>query len=81
MHKVKQVKYLKDYVLLLTFEDNKVKEVDIEKLRSSGWKGVFAPLKDINTFKRVKIVGSTIQWPGEVDICPDTLYEIGKEVN
>jgi Protein of unknown function (DUF2442) len=38
--------------------------------------GVFLPLRDPEFFRKVDIYpeGDTIFWPGEVDICPDTLY-------
>ena len=41
---------------------------------------MFLPLKDVDYFKSVKADGTTIVWPNGLDLCPDVLYEIGKEV-
>lgn len=77
MHKVKKVKYIEEYKLLLTFDDNKKKVVDLKSYLN---KGIFLPLKDKAFFQSVQLGGSTIVWPNEADFCPDVLYKIGKEV-
>lgn len=78
MHWVTKVKYLKDYLLEVTFNDNKTKIIDMKPY--VGRDGVFKPLQDVEYFKRVKLdhVGNTICWENGADICPDVLYEIGK---
>jgi hypothetical protein len=75
MHAVKRVKYIEDYKLMLTFENNESKIVN---LRSYLNKGIFLELRDVAYFRRVRIAGSTIVWPNEADFCPDVLYDIGK---
>ena len=35
---------------------------------------VFAPLKNPEFFKSVKVEFGTIVWPRDIDYCPDTLY-------
>jgi hypothetical protein len=77
--RVIKVEYFKDYKLILTFNDKKVKMVDLEdKL----WGPVFEPLKDINLFKEVKLdTCVSICWPNGADICPDVLYEEGKDLD
>ncbi len=75
--KVLKVKYIKEYKLELLFSDRKNKIVDLEYL--SHRKGIFAPLKDIEYFKQVKTDGITLVWPNGLDLCPDVLYENGKE--
>ena len=36
--------------------------------------GVFKELRDINYFRRAKVLDGTVAWPHDQDICPDTLY-------
>lgn len=79
MHSVKKVEYLKDYKLKLHFDDKKIKIIDLEYLVKNA-KNMFLPLKEVSYFKKVKTDGTTIVWPNGVDLCPDVLYEIGKEV-
>ena len=79
LHIVKKVKYLDNYRLKLTFEDSHVKVIDFED-RLKNAKNMFLALKKIDYFKKVKCDGTTIIWPNGLDLCPDVLYEIGKEV-
>jgi uncharacterized protein YnzC (UPF0291/DUF896 family) len=80
LHTVKKVEYIEGYKLKLFFNDDKVKIVDYEdKLKEA--KNMFLLLKDIEYFKKVKADGTTIVWPNGLDLCPDVLYEMGKEVS
>jgi len=76
---VSSVKYLEDYKLLLTFDNGVRKVVDLRN-RLNG--EVFEPLKQIEYFKQVSVEPDlgTICWPNEADFAPDTLYEIGEEL-
>jgi len=79
LHTVKEVKYIKGYKLKLKFNDGKEKVVDFEdKLKEA--KNMFEPLKNISYFKKVKTDGTTIVWPNGLDLCPDALYERGKDI-
>ena len=75
MRRVLTVEYLYGYTLRIVFDDGVEGELDISKLVR--FHRVFAPLKDIVFFKRVRVPkgSKTIVWPGEIDIAPDTLYE------
>lgn len=78
MRTIKEVSHIGDYKLLLKFDNNVKKIVDLEsKLNGE----IFKPLQDKEFFKLVKIYEDldTIYWPNGADICPDTLYEIGEE--
>lgn len=79
--KINNVEYLCDYKLLIKFSDNKIKIVDLEEL-IKGSKGIFLPLRNIDYFKKVTLDDCqlSICWPNGADICPDVLYELGKEV-
>jgi hypothetical protein len=36
--------------------------------------GVFQELQNEHYFKQVSLLGGSVSWPHEQDICPDTLY-------
>ena len=79
MHFVKDVKYLSEYKLLLTFDDGSQRQVDLA-LHLDG--EVFEPLKDIGNFKSVHPNSDldTIVWKNGADMSADFLYEIGIQV-
>jgi hypothetical protein len=73
--RITHVRHIQDYWLELTFADGKQARLDF-KDRVVGRGGVFAPLEDLEFFKRVRVdpeIG-TLVWPNEVDFCPDVLY-------
>jgi hypothetical protein len=77
MHFVKDVAYVSEYKLLLTFEDGVVKLVDLEPYLDGE---IFEPLKDIDYFRTVRVNPDidTIVWDNDADLSPDFLYEIGE---
>lgn len=81
--RVRQVRHVKEYRLELSFSDGTKGEIDF-KARIVGRGGVFAPLEDVEFFRRVQVdlEAGTIVWPNEVDFCPDVLYSLatGKPV-
>lgn len=77
LHTIKKVEYLEEYKLKLTFNDKSVKIVDLGNMIKNA-KNMFIPLQDPSYFKKVKCDGITICWPNGVDLCPDVLYEMGK---
>ena len=76
MHFVKDVAYVSEYKLLLTFEDGVVKLVDLKPYLDGE---IFEPLKDIDYFKTVRVNPDidTIVWDNDADMSPDFLYDIG----
>ena len=76
MHFVRDVKYVSEYKLLLTFEDGVVKLIDMKPYLEGE---IFKPLKDINYFKTVRVNPDidTIVWENDADVSPDFLYEVG----
>ena len=77
MHFVKNVIYISEYKLQLTFEDGSLRLVNLEPHLDGE---IFEPLKDINYFKTVRVNPDldTIVWDNGADMSPDFLYEIGK---
>ncbi len=77
MHFVRDVSYISEYKLLLTFEDGSKRIVDLEPYLEGE---IFEPLKDIEYFKTVRLNPDvdTIVWSNGADMSPDFLYEIGR---
>jgi hypothetical protein len=79
MHFVKAVTYVSEYKLLLSFEDDSIRLVDLaDELDGE----IFEPLKDIDYFRTVRVNQDvdTISWENGADMSPDFLYEIGTPV-
>ena len=69
-----KAEYVEGYKLLLLFNNGERRIADL----SNSLKGtVFAPLKDIDYFKRFSIKFNTIEWENGADFAPEYLYEIG----
>jgi len=67
-----QAKYVGDYRIQLTFNDNSTKTVDFRNWLQGP---VFEPLKDRKYFRKFFLDGGTVAWPNGADIAPETLYE------
>jgi hypothetical protein len=76
---VTSVTYLEGYKLRLTFNDDAVKEVD---LQGELYGEVFEPLREVALFRQVRVDPdtNTIEWPNGADFAPEFLYEIGQEL-
>jgi hypothetical protein len=76
---VTSVTYLEGYKLRLTFNDDAVKEVD---LQDELYGEVFEPLREVALFRQVRVNPdtNTIEWPNGADFAPEFLYEIGQEL-
>ncbi len=69
-----EVKYLRDYLIWVRFNDGAAGEVDL----SAELQGeVFGPLKDQVLFKTVKVdpLLQTIVWENGADLAPEFLYD------
>ena len=70
---VVKAEYIDGYRLLLLFNNGERRIVDL----CNSLKGtVFAPLKDINFFKRFSIKFNTVECENGADFAPEYLYEI-----
>jgi hypothetical protein len=73
--RITQVTALGGHRVKLRFSDGVEGELDLrDDIVGAG--GVFAPLEDPDYFAKVKLSrsGGTIEWPNDVDFCPDVLY-------
>ncbi|MBI3536170.1 MAG: DUF2442 domain-containing protein [Chloroflexi bacterium] len=75
MHIVKDVSYVSEYKLVLTFANGEVRLVDLENELDGE---IFEPLKDLAYFKTVRVNSDidTIVWDNGADMAPEFLYEI-----
>lgn len=74
-----EARHIERYIVHLHFEDGVAGDVDFSFLCDYG--GVFEPLRDPAYFARMRFdrEGSTIAWPNEADIAPETLYRLASE--
>ena len=74
---ITKAEYLDGYKVKLHFNNG---ECRIADLRTSLNGEVFAPLKNIEYFKRFTIKFNTIEWENGADFAPEYLYEISTTV-
>lgn len=74
MLRVVDVDYIKDYELLLKFNDRAVKRVDLRPFLTGD---VFGELLDKDKFIQYGLTPITIEWANGADLAPEFLYEIG----
>ena len=67
-----QVNPLGHLRLAVWFQDGLSGEVE---LRESHLYGVFEALKDPEIFQQVHCDQGFVEWPGEVDLAPDAMYD------
>lgn len=72
MNRIKEVKPLDDYKILLVFDNG---EKRIKDMKPYLEKGVFKKLKDEKIFKSVKVAFGTVTWGNDIDLCADSIYE------
>lgn len=70
--KLVKIEPKKQFHLFISFEDGVSGEVDLSTLAG---KGVFAAWLEPGVFEQVELAeGGYPKWPGEIDLCPDSLY-------
>lgn len=76
MLRVIDVDYIKDYELLITFNDSIKKKVDLKPFLTGK---VFGELLDKNKFIQYGLTRNTIEWANGADLAPEFLYENGTQ--
>ncbi|HEX3602419.1 MAG TPA: DUF2442 domain-containing protein [Lacipirellulaceae bacterium] len=70
--KVTHAKALSGHRLELEYETGETGTVDLSALVG---RGVFSVWNDVNVYKAVRVTAEgAVEWPGELDLCPDALY-------
>jgi hypothetical protein len=79
MHLIRKAHHVKDYRLLITFDDGEERLVNLQPHLDGE---VFEPLKDPEYFKRFRVSTDidTVVWENGADFSPDFLYDIGQPV-
>ena len=72
MIEVRTVKTVADFGLLLTFTNGEQRHFD---MRPYLHYPVFRRLENPAFFALARVDYSTVTWPGEIDIAPETLYD------
>lgn len=70
-----KVKPLEDYKLAVEFIDGTHGLVEMKERVLNSTTGVFAQLKELNTFNQVHLEYGAVTWPGEIDLAPDAMYD------
>lgn len=60
-----------NYILEILFDNKEKKLFDVKPYLEDDY---FSPLKNVNCFYSVRTNELTVEWDGEIDICPDELY-------
>src|SRR5574338_731114 len=66
-----------DFHLEITFDTGETKLFDMHPYLD---KGVFRSLQDPALFKQAFVALDTVCWPGNLDIAPETLYDLSVPV-
>jgi len=74
---VKSVHALDDYKLEVSFENGESRRFDVKPYLG---RGIFVRLRDLDLFRRVRVVAGSIEWPGGLDLSYDTLYVDGQPI-
>ena len=65
------VKPIDNFQLILTFDNGEVRLFDVAPYLDDTF---FSPLRNIEVFNTVRVNPISIEWDGDIDICPDELY-------
>jgi hypothetical protein len=81
IHEVKNVSTIKNFHLLLEFENDEFRVMDCRPYLKD--EGLMAELCEPEYFRQVKVDPDlrTIVWPNGMDFCPDVLYEESIPIN
>nr|WP_278245055.1 DUF2442 domain-containing protein [Clostridium sartagoforme] len=63
-----EVKSLNEYIIEIKYDDGRLIKFDMKSLLSHP---LFKPLNDVETFRKVRINGSSICWDNDIDICKE----------
>ena len=80
MHYIQDASYVDGYKLMIRFENDEVRVVDLADHLDGP---IFEPMKDLSFFRRFTVNHDidTVVWPNDADFSPDFLYEIGEKTS
>jgi hypothetical protein len=72
------VKAQDDYKLILLFDNDERRSLDVKQFFSCGR---FGELRDLNVFKQVHVSFDSIEWKNGLDLDPEPLYEKSERID
>ena len=72
---VRSVVAAPDFMLIVGFADGSCKRYDMKPVLADG--GIFRRIATPGVFAAAYADGTTVSWPGNIDIAPEELYENG----
>lgn len=78
METVTRVKPCDNYFLELWFDTGEHRLFDVKPYLN---RGAFTKLQDVHLFRRAFVAMDTVCWPGDLDIAPETLYDLSVPIN
>lgn len=72
--RVTKVEALPSFQLHVQFEDGTEGIVDMASFLKRDC-GVFKELRNVETFKTVRVEHGAVTWPGELDLAPDRMHD------
>jgi hypothetical protein len=77
--RVAEVEALPGFRLRVRFNDGSAGIVDMANFVKSESAGVFAVLRDQETFRQVQVRLGAVTWPGDLDLAPDAMHSAVKK--
>ena len=75
---VRAVRPLDNYRLEIEFENGEQRVFDVKPYLD---RGIFVRLKNRALFRAVRVVAGSVEWPGGLDLCYETLYAASEPVS
>ena len=72
---IKSAAIIGPWRLRVTFNDGLQGDVDLAAFIHSPDAGVFAALRDPDTFRQAYLQWGALTWPGELDLAPDAMHD------
>jgi uncharacterized protein YkvS len=76
---VTKAEYLKDYSIILNFNNGERGVVDLKSTIFNDHRKIFESLKEIDNFKKFSLDSWTIVWDNDLDLAPEYLYRLIKK--
>jgi len=76
MHYVTEAKYIKDYKISITFENNESGVIDLEEVILQDKRPIFQELKDKEKFGKIRVDIDTVAWSNGLDLAPEFLHDL-----